>query len=69
MSTEPEPRPRMEIPDLEPAQDAGQGEWNAYVAAGRTREDRRARLAQCPEHLRPAVERHVRSVYRLRSRA
>lgn len=62
-------RPRPKLPDREPSPDASAGEWNAYVAAGPSREDRRARLARCPEHLRPAVERHVRSVYRLRSRA
>lgn len=42
------------------------GQWNAYVAAGQTREARAARLAEVPEALRPGVESHVRTVFALR---
>lgn len=40
------------------------GEWAAYVESGATVEDRRRRLAEVPESLRPAVERQVRLAYR-----
>lgn len=39
------------------------GEWNAYVESGKTREERAARLAEVPEHLRASVESHVRTVF------
>ncbi len=45
------------------------GEWNAYVAAGESREDRAARLAECPESLRDSVTRHVKTVFELRKRS
>lgn len=35
------------------------GQWNAYVEAGRTREQRAERLLEVPAALRPGVERHV----------
>ncbi len=44
------------------------GEWNAYVAAGADREERRARLAECPEEFRESVTRHVRTFFELRKR-
>jgi hypothetical protein len=43
------------------------GQFNAWVAAGATRDERRSRLAQCPEHLRVGVESHVQTVFALRS--
>lgn len=68
------------VPSEQDGQDAGgvavtvptandpQGIWNAYVAAGDTREERRARLAQAPEQMRPGIESHVRTVFALRQR-
>lgn len=50
-----------------PDQRAVLGQWNAYVAAGEHRDERNARLAQCPEALRPAVMSHVRTVFALRA--
>lgn len=43
--------------------------WNAYVEAGKTRDERRARLAECPEELRASVESHVRTVFAVRNKA
>ena len=40
--------------------------WNAYVEAGATRAERARRLAECPEHLRAAVEDHVKTVFLIR---
>ncbi len=45
------------------------GEWNAYVTAGADREDRKARLAECPESLRENVTCHVKTVFELRRRS
>ena len=45
-----------------------QGVWNAYVAAGDTREERHARLAQAPEQMRAGIESHVRTVFALHRR-
>lgn len=45
------------------------GEWNAYVAAGAGREERKARLAECPESLRENVTCHVKTVFELRRRS
>ena len=42
------------------------GCWNAYVAAGRTREDRARRLAEAPEAMRRGIEAHVRTVFAIR---
>ena len=38
--------------------------WQWYVAAGSTRDERRARLAECPEGLREAVEGWVRAFFK-----
>ena len=43
------------------------GTWNAYVAAGKTREERAARLATVPERYRREVERHVIGYFRLKA--
>lgn len=43
------------------------GTWNAYVAAGKDREERAARLATVPERYRREVERHVIGYFRLRA--
>ncbi len=45
------------------------GEWNAYVAAGVDREERKARLAECPEEFRENVTCHVKTVFELRKRS
>jgi hypothetical protein len=45
------------------------GLWNAYVAAGATREERVRRLAEAPEQLRPGIESHVRTVFAIRAQA
>ena len=51
-----------------PCQGACLGQWNAYVASGANLTERNARLAQCPERLRPSVESHVRTVFAIRTR-
>lgn len=46
-----------------------QGRWNAYVAAGRTREERAARLGECASEAPGCVQgarSHVETVFRLR---
>ncbi len=45
------------------------GEWNAYVAAGADREERKARLAECPRHFKESVTCHVRTVFEMRKRS
>jgi len=57
------------MPNPPPCPDprAPAGCWNAYVAAGASREERAARLAECPEGLRAGVESHVRTVFAVRS--
>ena len=44
------------------------GNWNAFVEAGATREERAKRLAECPEHLRASVKAHVVTVFQIRAR-
>ena len=46
----------------------GRGQWNAYVAAGASREERRARMDACPKNFRADVMRHVETVFALRQR-
>ena len=43
------------------------GTWNAYVAAGKTREERAARLATVPDNLRQSVANHVRCYFNVKS--
>ncbi len=40
--------------------------WNAYVATGKTVEQRRKRLEEVPEEFRASVEDHVRTVFLMR---
>ena len=47
----------------------GLGQWQAYVEAGRSREERNERLAEVPEDMRERVREHVRDVFRLRALA
>lgn len=42
-------------------------QWQPYVAAGATRTERAARLAEAPEHLRARIESHVRTVFAIRA--
>jgi len=44
------------------------GQWNSYVEAGATKEERARRLAECPEHLRASVEGHVRTVFLIKGK-
>lgn len=39
------------------------GVWNAYVEAGTDKDDRNARLAEAPEHLRRAIRQHVNTAW------
>lgn len=41
--------------------------WNAYVAAGQDRADRKARLEEVPEELKADVKIHVSTVIALRN--
>lgn len=41
----------------------GPGQWNAFVEAGTTREQRVQRLAEVPERWRARVEAHVRTAF------
>jgi len=43
------------------------GQRNSYVLAGKTKEDRRSRLAEVPDHLKLVVESHVRTVFAVRN--
>lgn len=54
-------------PRVTPTRYDNLGVWNAYVAAGKTREERAARLATVPERYRRDVERHVMGYFRLRA--
>lgn len=42
--------------------------WNAYVPAGKTKDDRRARLEEVPDKWRDEVRRHVVTVFELAKR-
>ena len=43
-----------------------QGCWNGYVESGATKDERRARLGQCPDSLRAGVLSHLKTVAALR---
>jgi len=47
----------------------GLGGWNAYVIRGTDSEDRRARLAEVPEHWRERVRAHVVGYFAVKARA
>lgn len=53
----------------EPDYESMSGYWNAYVIAGKSRDDRRERLERVPEPFRAGVESHVRTVFAIRQRA
>ena len=44
------------------------GMWNCYVAEGKDKNDRNARLSAAPEHLRDDIKIHVETVFELRSK-
>lgn len=44
------------------------GNWNAYVAAGKTREQRKARLDEVPGDMRLMVKSHVETAYKLKQK-
>lgn len=46
--------------------DESLGKWDVYVAEGKTKEDRNARLLQAPEKLRPDIIAHVTLVFKLK---
>ncbi|MBP8282394.1 MAG: hypothetical protein KAX46_00515 [Chromatiaceae bacterium] len=50
-----------------PTNPANLGVLNAYVEAGKDREERAARLATVPDNLRQAVERHVQAYFRIKA--
>lgn len=43
------------------------GNFNAWVEAGTTKDERRERLASVPEEYRADVERHVKTVFAINS--
>lgn len=47
----------------------GEGQWNAYVELGANPEERKKRLAEVPEKMRPRVMNHVKTVFALRKKA
>lgn len=42
------------------------GQWNAYVEAGTTREERGERLEEVPISIRDDVRRHVETVFAIK---
>lgn len=46
--------------------DWNQGQWNAYVAAGTDREDRKTRLEAVPISMRENARRHVETIFAIR---
>jgi hypothetical protein len=45
------------------------GQWNAFVEAGESIMERRARLAEVPDDIRESVRAHVATVFLLREAA
>ena len=43
------------------------GNWNAYVALGRTREIRLARLAEVPVFFKEQVKNHVVTMFKIKN--
>ncbi len=54
-------------PPFIPGHNAPLGVWNAWVARGVTRDERRARLERVPAPMRADVESHLRTVFALRA--
>ncbi len=53
---------------MKPTNDS-RGEWAAYVEAGQTLEERRARLACCPQQVQDYVKSHLKTVFALKRRS
>lgn len=51
---------------VRPRTGASAGQWNAYVSAGASTEERRSRLDECPQEFRAGVESHVRTMFAIR---
>lgn len=51
---------------VRPRTGASAGQWNAYVSAGASTEERRSRLDECPPEFRAGVESHVRTMFAIR---
>ena len=49
-----------------PADNDSSPVWQGYVIAAPDREQRRERLAQCPEAIRDKVRRHVETAFAIR---
>ena len=45
------------------------GQWNAYCAAGKNKEERKRRLMEAPVELRPQIFSHLRTVWELKERS
>lgn len=54
-------------PTFTPGHGSPLGVWNAWVAGGPTRDERRARLDRVPAPMRADVESHLRTVFALRA--
>jgi len=52
-----------------PTHDDSAPVWQAYVEAGATKDERNARLAEAPEHLRQRVMKHVITAFVHRRRS
>lgn len=50
-----------------PDQDASAPQWQAYAAQGDSLSERRARIAQAPEAMRPRIEAHLRTLWEVRN--
>lgn len=53
-------------PGAVPGDFFSRGQWNAYVIAGATREERKRRLAEVPDKWRAEVRRHAQTVFAIR---
>ncbi len=51
------------------ADDACLGQWNAFVEKGKTKEIRRARLFQAPQHFQNQIRIHCETVFGLKAKA
>ena len=53
----------------QPLENRSISEWNAFVEAGATLTERRARLAEAPEHMRDHIKNHLATVWALKDAA
>ena len=47
----------------------GQGQWNAYVEAGKTREEQGERYNEAPEEFKPGIVRHMQVIKAVQAHA